>query len=261
MNEPSGKQRFCLGIVGGMGPLSGVHFQELLIEETAVSSDQDHIPVICYTNPGIPDRTESLARDNGASFAAGIIESIRVLERAGATLLAITCNTAHTRFQELERATRLPILHIVELAAERMAALAPRPNAVGILATDGTLREELYARALANCGMETRSPQTGDQAHVMHAIYRIKAGTLTAEDIRELQRVTARLRKQGAQALVLGCTELSLYARELRAAGFPVFDPLRILAQHIVRLWTAGSHERGRALTASRGSATVHPST
>jgi aspartate racemase len=236
MNNIPENQRFCLGIVGGMGPASGVRFQELVIRETPASCDQDHIPVICYTNPAIPDRTESLRQNGGMAFVAAATESIRALERAGATHLAVTCNTAHARFRELQRATHLPMLNMVNLVAERIAELQPRPNTVGILATDGTIRTKLYTQALAPYGIQTLTPASKDQILIMQTISRIKAGKFTRRDLAKLTAVRDRLQARHTEAIVLACTELSLYCRELSFPDIPILDPMRILARHAVGL-------------------------
>ena len=56
---------FRIGIVGGMGPMAGVYLQELIIEATPASRDQDHLEVVCFTNPHVPERMRSLAEDGG----------------------------------------------------------------------------------------------------------------------------------------------------------------------------------------------------
>src|SRR3989344_2637505 len=91
------KNNFRIGILGGMGPMAGVALQKLIIEYTPASKDQDHIQVLCFTNPHIPDRTKSLKEDGGAKFLAAVAASTQVLEKAGVHCIVIPCNTSHAR--------------------------------------------------------------------------------------------------------------------------------------------------------------------
>src|SRR5688572_33509583 len=83
-----------LGVLGGMGPLATVDFLAKLIEETGAERDEDHVPVVVYSVPQIPSRPAAILH-GGASPLPAMLEGVRTLERAGATAIAIACNTAH----------------------------------------------------------------------------------------------------------------------------------------------------------------------
>ena len=83
-----------IGILGGMGPEATLHLFNLIIKNTPASKDQDHIPVIIYNNPLIPDRTMHIVYNEESPLAL-LIEGAQHLERAGADMILIACNTAH----------------------------------------------------------------------------------------------------------------------------------------------------------------------
>ncbi len=114
-----------LGVLGGMGPLATVDFLQKLIEETPASRDQDHIPVIAYSVPQIPDRPLAIL-GKGESPLPHMLEGIHTLKRAGAQAIAIACNTAHYWYDDLVLQGGLPILHIADAACRRGASTTGR---------------------------------------------------------------------------------------------------------------------------------------
>ncbi|HEX7724175.1 MAG TPA: amino acid racemase, partial [Candidatus Paceibacterota bacterium] len=219
-----------IGIIGGMGPLATVEFQRLLVEATPATCDQDHLDVLVHNNSQIPDRTASLASDDGASYVAAIIESGQRLVMAGATVLVIPCVTAHARFEQIQQGVTVPIVHIIESAAEE-AAFSYR--SVGILATNGTAREGFVGKVFGKHGLTTVLPDQLDQQKVMKAAYDVKAGN--PRKSAELLEVARCLKARGAQALLLGCTELALYENVLRTV-LPTINPMKATAKALVAL-------------------------
>jgi aspartate racemase len=223
------KNNYRIGILGGMGPMAGVLLQRLIIEHTPAKCDQDHIQVVCFTNPKIPDRTESLARDGGASYLLSVIESLSLLENAGCDSALIPCNTAHARMREIAASTSLHILDMVHLAVGELTALNIKK--VGLLATDGTLDSAIYQR---NTAFEWIVPDGEDQKSVMELIYAIKAGDRDhAEE--KIDSLLSHLFQKGAEVVVFGCTELSLFFEKF-AKQYKIIDPLGILARESVRV-------------------------
>ena len=111
-----------LGVLGGMGPLATVDFLKKLIEETPATRDQDHIPAIAYSVPQIPDRPPAIV-GNGDSPFPHMLAGIHTLRHAGATTIAIACNTAHFWYDDLLQQGGVPILHIADAACADFAAL------------------------------------------------------------------------------------------------------------------------------------------
>lgn len=227
-------KKFLLGIVGGMGPLAGVHFQKLLIEATNAQRDQDHVPVVCFTDPQIPDRTVSLSMDGGASYVREIVRAGRILEKAGASALVMPCITAHARFSEIASMFRVPMVSLV-VETERFIRLQRDVQKILVLATDGAIRANIFEGVSSRCGACLITPNVADQREVMHIIYDIKRGEREKATTRmwELLRF---LTVPSVGAVILGCTELSLFFEELSLEyrnTILFIDPMRITARAI----------------------------
>lgn len=198
-----------LGVLGGMGPLATADFLRKLIEATPAERDQDHVPVIVYSVPQIPDRVGPVLDSTRASPVPAMIEGVRTLERAGVGAIAIPCITAHHWYDELCQAATVPIIHIAEASA---AALRARGVAgqVGLLATEATLHSGFFQTRLEAHGLQVVGA-TEQELHelVLPAIARVKRNDLPGACTLASQAVE-RLLERGAEIAVLACSELPL---------------------------------------------------
>ena len=198
------RMKAMIGILGGMGPLATVDFLSKLVERTPASCDQDHVPVVVYSVPQIPERSASILH-GGESPLPAMLAGIRTLERAGADAIAIACNTAHFWYDDLARECRVPLLHIADSAC---AALGSDVAKVGLLGTTGTLAAGFYQQRLAARGYTCLTSGDDEQARwVMPGIGLVKAGDLPAAGAL-LQQALASLFERGAQRVILACTEI-----------------------------------------------------
>lgn len=219
-----------LGIIGGLGPMATATFLKRIIQMTEASCDQEHIDCLIAHCPSIPDRTRRLLDPAAPDPAAPMTEAGQMLARMGAAAIAIPCVTAHGFHRQLAAAIPVPIYNGVELAADYLAARGIRR--VGIMATDGTVRTGILDRALTGRGIEPIRPEASGQQAVMDLIYRdVKAGRPADRSL--FQKVTAALTRQGAQLILLGCTELSVAAEEWLPPG-RYLDILDVLAGRCV---------------------------
>ncbi len=220
-----------LGVLGGMGPLASAEFMRALTLETPAERDQDHIPTVLWSDPRVPDRTA--ARNHGGPDPLPfLLRGIRGLEAAGCGAIAIPCNTAHGWFEAMQAATTLPILHIVDAAAEDLRAQGVTPGShIGLMGTTATLAMRLYQERL---GIECITPSDAMmQSHVMPAVGLVKANRV-AEAYAPLAEVARNLHAQGAAAVVLGCTEIPLGIAAGPALPFPVVDTVAALARSAI---------------------------
>lgn len=230
-----------VGVLGGMGPAATLDFLHKMLAATPAASDQDHVPVVVSSIPQVPDRTAAY-RGEGASPLAAMLASGRRLVAAGAQLLVVPCNTAHLWFDELQPALGLPMLHLVDAAlAEAHERVGPGAR-LGLLATDATLASALYVNR-AGGRVSWSLPTAGEVIEwVMPGIAAVKAGDL-AEGQACLQQAARALVRRGAQALVLGCTEIPLALRDERqAGGVPLVDATAALARQAVAWSLAQQH-------------------
>lgn len=220
---------FTVGIAGGMGPLAGVELHRLIIEATPAQKDQDHLRVVLFTNPQIPDRTRSLQEDNGMSYVASVGESIQVLEKAGVDVIMMACMTAHARFSDIQGLTEIPILNGIMLVQGKLT-VEYSGKKVALLATDGSIRSGVYTN---NQNINWVLPENHLQQRIMEVIYSVKAGHDIAVSA---DLLVSTLREVEADVFVLGCTELGLLHDHLIKEKYEVLDPLRVLAAETVKI-------------------------
>lgn len=224
-------EKKTIGIIGGMGPLATVDLFEKIVAHTKAASDQEHLHVLIDSNTAIPDRTAALLR-GGADPLPELVKSAGRLEKMGADVLIMPCNTAHNYYDGIAAAVSVPVLHMVRLTA---AALADRGvKRAGLLATDGTVQTGIYQRSFEGSGVELLTPDEAGQRAVMEMIYQgVKAGNM-AFDAGPARAAMERLLSAGAEVLILGCTELPL-AVKLYGIDLPAADPTLELALAAVR--------------------------
>jgi aspartate racemase len=213
-----------LGVLGGMGPAATVEFYRRITEAVDADVDQDHPRIIIDSNAKIPDRTAALLH-GGAPPVSALVESATTLERAGADVLAMPCNTAHAFLPEVRASVSIPVLDMLD---ETVAAAASGAAPVGLLATSGTLRAGLYQRAFREAGAEMLVPSEREQRDVMRIIELVKAGR-TDRAIPTFEDAISRLLGRGVRSVVLGCTELSVLHQRCPLSPTRVTDPMSAL--------------------------------
>ncbi|MDC0738290.1 amino acid racemase [Cognatishimia sp. SS12] len=233
------QRRFKVGVVGGVGPAATVDFMSKLVGGTEAARDQDHIKVLVEQNPQIPDRTENLVAD-GIDPTVALYSTCKKLERGGADIIAIPCNTAHAYVDRIQRHLDIPIVSILSSTTDFIRATSPETRKVGILATNGTIQSGLYQEALRQADLDFIIPDETHQALVMQSIYGpegVKAGVVDGLCKAQIAQAFAHLVARGAEAVILGCTELPLIVTEEAAelGAIPV-DPTKVLAEKCVSL-------------------------
>lgn len=229
-----GDPRKIIGILGGMGPAATADFYQKIIRATPAKGDQDHLQVLIFSNPWIPDRTAAI-RGDGPDPLPALVKSAEVLVRGGADFLTIPCVTAHHFFEALQRAVQVPILHLIGETVTAVLNEHPGLRCLGLLATSGTLQSRLFETHFEPRGFRILTPEPAVQAAaVMEAIYAVKQGKPWEQPRRLIREAAAHLRSRGAEAILAGCTEVPLILQD-GDLSVPVIDPTWILAQAAVR--------------------------
>ncbi len=221
-----------LGVLGGMGPLASAQFMLRLTLLTPAERDQDHIPTILWSDPRVPDRTRGKLA-GGDDPLPWLLRGIRGLRQAGAQAIAIPCNTAHGWFDEMQVEAGCPILHIVAAAAADLQRQGIRPGRIGVMGTGATLAMRLYQDRLEAQGWTCIVPDHDQMGRLVSpAIALIKANRV-AESYEPLAETVRSLARQGATAIVLGCTEipLGIQAGPAHTLGVPLIDTIDALAR------------------------------
>ncbi len=195
-----------IGILGGMGPLATVELFRRIVLNTPAPRDQEHFRIIIYNNPKIPDRTAYIIGE-GKNPLPELIRSGKRLEECGADFIIMPCNTAHFFIEDLRRELKIPVLSMIEAAADEAKKLNLKK--VGILATTGTVKTGIYQKALEKRGISVILPSKEKQELLMKGIYEgVKAGNL--EMGKKLILEVARDLEKQCDGIIAGCTEVSV---------------------------------------------------
>lgn len=232
---------YCLGVVGGMGPLVSAEFLTNIYACGSWTREQDAPRVILYSDPTFPDRTELLLRGEEEPLVRRLGEAVDRLLTAGASEIVIACVTIHRVLPKLPVHLQAPIASLID---RTLAAVAASDEPHLLLCTTGTRRMQLFEGHPQWSAVRDRIvlPSDEDQAAIHELIYRVKSRQ--EKDL--VAKVTTLLQQYGVRSFVAGCTELHLAASQLQAsgAGFGFIDPLTLFAQDVAagrRLKAVGS--------------------
>lgn len=222
-----------LGILGGMGPHASMTFYRSIIEISALkhgamkNSDYPHLLI---SNLPVPDLIHS--RESEEVTVRMVEEETRRLALAGAQIMVLACNTMHLFLDRFRRASSVPFLSMIDAVVE--AVSRDRRTAVGLLGSATSLRSDLYTRPLVEAGVRCIVPSFSEQELLSTLITENVAGNRNRSDERAVYGIIDRLKEHGAQAIILGCTELPLVL-EGGHSSLPVYDSLRLLAEAACR--------------------------
>lgn len=220
-----------IGVLGGMGPMASQLFYKMVTEMTEADCDQDHVNMIIYSDPSMPDRTSAIRSGDYGTIHDKMLNDAKALEDCGCQAIGITCNTAHFFGDMIAKEIHVPLIHMIKETVETIARTCPSGRAA-ILATDGTVQTGLYQKYMRDAGLTPYAPEKEVQAIVMYEIYdRIKKGK--SWDSSAWKQVEASIKAAGCDKAILGCTELSVIKEESGLDDFYV-DPMRILAAKVI---------------------------
>ena len=219
-----------LGVIGGLGPGATAHFMNLVTDMTDAAIDQEHVEMIVFSSPSIPDRTRHILDNSQPNPLPQMLALGQKLADLGVEQIAIPCVTAHYFYDALESGIPVRIINGVQETVLQLKKNGIRK--VGIMATDGTVRSGIFHRELQKHGMDAIVPSADRQKDVMHIIFdNVKAGK--PADMARFHAAARDLWQQGAEAIILGCTELSLVKRD-NPIGPGFIDAMEVLAQQSV---------------------------
>ena len=222
-----------IGILGGMGPEATTDLFYKIIKLTPAGKDQDHLRVIIDKNPKIPDRTAAIL-GKGEDPLPALRETARNLEKAGADFIIIPCNTAHYFLPSIQESVKIPLLNIIEETAKETQKKIPSIKKVGLLASIGTYKTEIYSQHFKKFNIEVISPEEKDKEKVMKVIYAVKTGDLSEEIKKNITSIAQKLIDKGAEAVIAGCTEIPLILKE-GDVSVPIIDPTQALAEAAIQ--------------------------
>ncbi len=204
------QKRKILGVIGGMGPEATSYYYENVIAHTKASRDQEHIDMVILSHAAMPDRTEAIISGNSRHLINMLCNDARTLETLGVSNIAITCNTSHYFYEQIQKATKVPVIHMIQESVSYAVRDFENVKRVGIMATDGTINSKIYHKACRKAGVTPVKLSEERQRDVMSLIYDdVKAGK--PGDRRKFDRVVSEFMRKGCDVIILACTELSVF--------------------------------------------------
>lgn len=222
-----------IGIIGGMGSEATVDLFAKIVHSTPVHCDQDHLHILIDNYAQIPDRQAAVLRD-GPDPTPALLESAQRLEMAGAEVLCMACNSAYIFLPHFAHHLSVPMLDMVSLTARNLAERQPPILRAGLLASGAIYASGLYEEHCEPLGVEILTPDQSGQEAVAASMWEVKGGRTNSHTRARLLMVAQRLIAQGAESVILACTELPLILQQGDLA-MPVVDPTQILADAVVK--------------------------
>lgn len=241
--------RKAIGIVGGVGPWAGLDLNQKIFASTPAQKEQDHFQVYLLSCSSlIGDRTEYLLNpDKYKNPGEAISDVIEKLASIGAEVIGIPCNTSHCApiynvvLERIrEKRLRIDLINMIEEAAHFTVATVPGIERVGLLATRGTCTSGVYAAAFESIsGVEVLTPDPSEQELVHSSIYDSEYGIKIHPDpvsdraVEILSNAGRNLITRGAEAIIMGCTEIPLAMHRVDL-GVPLIDATLVLAKALI---------------------------
>ncbi|MFO8233258.1 MAG: amino acid racemase [Longimonas sp.] len=237
-----------IGVLGGMGPHAGVDLVDKIIAQTDAATDQEHVPVALLSYPErLVDRSTFLFGEIDTNPAYALADVLRLLDDAGAVVAGMPCNTAHapsifdTIVQETRRTGhQVELLHMIEETVEFMQATMPHIETVGTLSTQAVYELNLHRTPLEAAGFSVVTPDPVMRELVNTTIFDTSFGLkaqshpATPQAKQNLLDTIQHLIDRGADAVVLGCTELPLAPLAADMDLVPLIDPAEVLARALI---------------------------
>ncbi|MBL6448213.1 aspartate/glutamate racemase family protein [Fulvivirga sp. 29W222] len=254
------EQDNVIGIVGGVGPQAGLAMYDYILRYTKAAKDQDHLSVVLMSFPRhIADRTAFLDDPLRPNPAYNIARVILNLEQAGAKVVGIACNTSYAReiysviLDELSKMnSQVSLLNMPKETCRYIKSNHLHVRRVGVMSTNGTYRSEVYKHLLEGYGFEVILPDEQFQNDVIHRMIYDENIGLKANpdkvtfDAKQLMREALNyFANAKAEAVILGCTELSLVAPYVTPNDIVLVDSSEVLAKALIRESLANDKAKG----------------
>jgi aspartate racemase len=219
-----------IGLIGGMSWESTVPYYRLINETIKERLGGLHSAKLVLYSVDFQEIEEYQRSGDWEAAGLAMAQAARSLEAAGASFLVLCTNTMHKVADHIEAAVAIKLLHIADPTAAEISRSGH--SVVGLLGTRFTMEQAFYKdRLLAHHGLQVKVPSIQDRDTIHRIIYEeLCLGIVKPESRAEYRRIMQDLAAQGAQAIILGCTEISLLVGG-RDSPVPLFDTTAIHAR------------------------------
>ena len=222
-----------IGLIGGMSWESSIEYYRIINETVKRRLGGLHSADCLMYSVDFAEIEALQHAGDWDQLTRDMIFAAQRLERGGAACLVICTNTMHKMADEIASKIQLPLLHIADAAGA--AIKAKGLTTVGLLGTRFTMEGDFYRGRLAEkFGLQVLIPEGIDRETVHRVIYdELVKGEIRAESRQEFLKIINNLQSQGAQGIILGCTEIPLLVRQTDVV-IPIFDTTRLHAEAAV---------------------------
>ena len=226
-----------IGLIGGMSWLSTRTYYDHINKLIQTRAGLDHSAPLLIESLDYSKLSRLSSADEWKRAAGVLSDSAKRLEQAGATAILIGANSMHKVYDDVAAAVKVPVIHIAECVAQRMEADGVRKAA--LIGTRNVMLESFYRQKLIARNIELLPPEMGFVDTLDRIIYdELRLGKASRQAQRELKTIITNLEQDGAEAVVLGCTELEMVV-DVDANVLPIYDCTRIHAEAAVD-WILG---------------------
>ena len=222
---PDVNAQYLLGVLGGLGPLASAEFVKTIYEYSVGAGEQRSPAVLMYSDPGFPDRTETLLSGSYEHLLKRLVGALELLCERNVSEVIICCITIHYLLPELPSHLREKVSSLLDPIMERVSEMRTKQL---MLCSNGVRQLSVFERhpAWQHAGQYIVMPDADDQQRIHTLIYEIKRN-------RNLDSISAALEelfvKYRVDGFIAGCTEMHLFARKFRNC----IDPLAIVAKQL----------------------------
>jgi aspartate racemase len=230
--EKKNIQHKTIGLLGGIGWASTLEYYLLINEAVVARTGPSHSARIVLISLDQFDFTSRAAHPTSAAIEEFLIEKAQKLKAAGADFFMVSANGAHRFAHAVVPKIDLPFVSIVDETARQVAS--SKIKKVGLLGVRQTMSGTFYQASLAELGIQTLTPGARDQETIHDIIYAELVQNIVTEQSRQIFiGIIRKLVLDGAQAIILGCTEIPLLIRE-HDVDVPIFNTMQIHCEAVV---------------------------
>ncbi len=215
-----------IGLIGGISWLSTIDYYRLLNQKINEQLGGVHSAQILLSSVNFDEVKRLTLADDWNGLAGMMSREAKRLEQAGADFILIGANTMHNIADKVQASINIPLIHIAEEAGKEIVKLQLKK--VALLGTKYTMQLDFYKNKLAEQGIETIIPNEADIEYINTAIYdEMGKGIFLPERKQGFIRIINQLKEQGAEGVILGCTEIPILIQQ-NDSPIPVFDTAAI---------------------------------
>lgn len=217
-----------LGIVGGIGPESTIEYYRRLIASYRQKNADGSYPHIILNSINLTEMLALLSGNRLPELTKLLLAQLETLARAGADFALIAANAPHLVFADLEPRSPIPLISIVQAAADRAKLLGLKKLA--LFGAKFTMKASFYPDVFSRYGISLVVPHANEQDYIHEKYFgELVHGTVLPETRRRLEEIVESMKShEGAEGLIIGGTELSLIFRDPEVCGLPVLDTTQI---------------------------------